>query len=96
MFARNRLLGNHKAEDHIFTARKRSLRRLCFYICLSVILSTGSGSASVHAGIADPLGAHPPRSTPPQSRHFPCTEHAGRYGQQAGGMHPTGMHTCLK
>ena len=21
--------------------------------------------------------------------------HAGRYGQQAGGTHPTGMHTCL-
>ena len=21
--------------------------------------------------------------------------HAGRYGQQVGGMHPTGMHTCL-
>ena len=22
--------------------------------------------------------------------------HAGRYGQQAGGMHPTGMHSCHK
>ena len=22
--------------------------------------------------------------------------HAGRYGQQAGGTHPTGMHSCLK
>ena len=21
--------------------------------------------------------------------------HAGRYGQQAGGTHPTGMHSCL-
>ena len=21
--------------------------------------------------------------------------HAGRYGQKAGGTHPTGMHTCL-
>ena len=27
----------------IFTARKRSLRRLCFYTCLSVILFTGRG-----------------------------------------------------
>ena len=26
---------------HIFTARKRSLRWLCFYACLSVILFTG-------------------------------------------------------
>ena len=32
-----------------------------------------------------PLGA----DTPPQ------TVHAGRYGQQAGGMHPTGMQSCL-
>ena len=42
----------------------------------------------------------PPRAdTPPQSRHPrradtpPCAVHAGRYGQQAGGTHPTGMHT---
>ena len=25
----------------------------------------------------------------------PEAVHAGRYGQQAGGTHPTGMHTCL-
>ena len=25
----------------------------------------------------------------------PGAEHAGRYGQQAGGTHPTGMHSCL-
>ena len=35
---------------------------------------------------------------PPGSRHppghRPCAVHAGRYGQQAGGTHPTGMHTC--
>ena len=24
----------------------------------------------------------------------PCAVHAGRYGQQAGGMHPTGMQSC--
>ena len=24
----------------------------------------------------------------------PGAVHAGRYGQQAGGMHPTGMHSC--
>ena len=29
--------------DIIVTARKRSLRRLCFYTCLSVILFTGTG-----------------------------------------------------
>ena len=25
----------------------------------------------------------------------PGAVHAGRYGQQAGGTHPTGMHTCM-
>ena len=25
----------------------------------------------------------------------PGAVHAGRYEQQAGGTHPTGMHTCL-
>ena len=27
--------------------------------------------------------------------HPPGAVHAGRYGQPAGGTHPTGMHTCL-
>ena len=26
--------------------------------------------------------------------HPPGTEHAGRYGQRAGGTHPTGMQSC--
>ena len=54
-------------------------------VCRSV--HKGGGvvvSLSVHAGILPPLGAHT----------NPGTVHAGRYGQQMGGMHPTGMHTC--
>ena len=62
-------------------------------------------SASVHAGIAEPPRSRLPRSRPSRSRHptrsrhpqeqIPsCTVHAGRYSQQAGGMHSTGMHTC--
>ena len=39
---------------------------------------------------------YPSRSgTHPWSRHPLCTVHAGRYGQQTGGMHPTGMQSCL-
>ena len=39
----------------------------------------------------------PPKDqAPPGTRHPPCAVHAGRYGQQAGGMHPTGMKSCLK
>ena len=40
-------------------------------------------------------GRHPPgpgRHPPGPSRH-PPPEHTGRYGQQAGGMHPTGMQS---
>ena len=38
-----------------------------------------------------PLGADTPREqTPPEAVH------AGRYGQRAGGMHPTGMQSCGK
>ena len=58
------------------------------FLKASVILSTG-GSASVHAGIPLPPGTrHPPGADPPR------TEHAGRYGQRADGMHPTGMQSC--
>ena len=43
------------------------------------------------------------KQTPPRSRHSleadtcpppPRAVHAWRYGQQAGGMHPTGMQSC--
>ena len=46
--------------------------------CVKNSVHGGGGSASVHAGIPHPLGA----------------VHAGRYGQQTGGMHPTGMQSC--
>ena len=64
---------------NVFTVRKRSLWRLCFYTCLSAILFTG-GYASVHAWIppgtrqpppprADTLQdqARPPGSRPPRA-----------------------------
>ena len=47
-------------------------------------------------------GRHPPtshprtRKTPTGTRHSPWgAEHVGRYGQRSGGMHPTGMRSCL-
>ena len=50
-------------------------------------------SASVHAGIPHPRPGTPPgsRRPPPDT---PRAVHAGRYGQRAGGMHPTGMQSC--
>ena len=54
------------------------------------------GSASVHAGIPSlPRDQAPPGAAPPQDQAPPCTVHAGRYSQQAGGMHPTGMQSCF-
>ena len=43
-----------------------------------------------------PPGQVPPGPgyTPPDQVHPPGAVHAGRYGQQAGGTHPTGMHSC--
>ena len=37
--------------------------------------------------------SHPAGSRPPGADTTP-TEHAGRYGQRAGGTHPTGMQSC--
>ena len=38
----------------------------------------------------------PPGTMHPQDHAPPSTEHAGRYGQRAGGTHPTGMQSCFK
>ena len=46
-----------------------------------------------------PRSKHPPGSRHPpweQTPPPPHTLHAGRYEQQAGSTHPTGMHTCLE
>ena len=77
----------------IVTARKRSLRRLCFHRCLSV--HGGCVSAPLHAGInpqdqrqtpppgqtpnppGRPPWADPPGQTPPPLQTPPCSVHAG-------------------
>ena len=61
------------------------------------------GSASVHAGIPpsphphrDPRGAGTPQEqTPPGPGTTLGAEQAERYGQRAGGTHPTGMQSCF-
>ena len=65
-----------------------------------VIFSEACVNNSVHRGVClracwgtrsrpPPGNRHPPEQTPP------FAVHAGRYGQQAGGTHPTGVHTCV-
>ena len=76
-------LANVVCEGYVFT-------RVCQSFC------SQGGSASVHAGIPPP-GADPPGADPPHEQTtLPGTEHAGRYGQRAGGTHPTGMQSCYR
>ena len=90
-------------EGNIFTTRKRSLRRLCFYTRLSFCPYGGSVQAGIPPlGPGTPPGPDTPSDqAPPRTRHpspgpgtCPCAVHAARYGQRAGGMHPTGMQSC--
>ena len=43
-----------------------------------------------------PPGRYPWAGTPPGQVHPPPTADTTTYGQWADGMHPTGMHSCLK
>ena len=57
----------------IITVRKRSLRGLCFYACLSVILFTGGSTwAGTPPGQVHPLGPGIPLGPgPPRTRYIP-------------------------
>ena len=67
-------------ERHPFIpARKRSLRRLCFYRCVSV-----------HRGDGEP-----PRDGDPPGWRTPPGWRLPSLGQCAGGTHPTRMHSCF-
>ena len=69
----------------IFTARKRSFRRLCFYTCLSVILFTGG---STWAGAT--LSRYTPDRYIPLGRFTPqAGTHPGRYSPL--GRYPPGQ-----
>ena len=71
----------------IFTARKLSLRRLRFPRCLSV-----------HGGGVCPIACcdtpRPPRPEADPTADTPPAQCMLGYSQQAGGRHPTGMHSC--
>ena len=73
---------------NIFTARKRNLRRLCFYTCLSV--HRGEVPGQVPPGRYTPLGRYSPPSgqvhpSPPLDRSPPGQiPLPGRYTPQAG------------
>ena len=63
----------YNSTQPIFTARKRSLQRLCFYTCLSVILFTwGRVPGQVHPRAGTPL-----RQIHPHGRYTPLAMYAG-------------------
>ena len=69
--------------------RKIGVRPLHLSVSPSVHRGRVPGQVHPRAGTALPRAGTPPWvSTPPRAVH------AGRYGQQAGGTHPTGMHSC--
>ena len=70
---------------NLITAHKRSLRRLCLYTCLSFCPQRGGVCPSAC------WDAHPPG---PEAGIPLGAVHAGKYGQQVGSTHPTGMHSC--
>ena len=59
--------------------------------CVNV--STEGGVCTIARWDTHPLPG-PEADTPLPEQTPPGTVHAGRYGQQTGGTHPTGMHTC--
>ena len=70
----------------LFTARKRSLRRLCFYTCLSVILFFCSQRGSTWAGTPQ-AGSSPGMFTPSSYTTWAGTP-PGRYTPPPGQVHP--------
>ena len=72
-------------------------------VMFSQVLSVHRGGVCPIACLDTPPGTrgrHNPGQTPPWARHPPCRHHLPvpcmlGYGQQAGGTHPTGMHSCF-
>ena len=91
----------------VITDRKRSLgqgnifKGVCQEFCSRGVSTSAPGNR--HPPGADtPLGADTPTGADtqlgadtPQEQTPSRTEHAGRYGQCAGGTHPTGMQSCF-
>ena len=78
--------------DRFITARKRSLRRLCFYRCLSV----HRGGGVLHPGGGFSIGGgSPSRGGSPSGGGVLHPGGGSPSGQCAGGTHPTGMHSCF-
>ena len=103
--------GSGSSFSTLITTRKRSLDQGNIFSSLCQEFCTQGVFLSACWETPSPQSRHPWEQTPPQTRHPvgpgipweqmgadtpPCVVHAGRYGQQAGGMHPTGMQSCSR
>ena len=81
-----------------FYRKHRSWGKVIFSeACVKNLSTSGEGVYPIACWDTPPQDQRQTTPPPHGSRHSPSTAvHAGRYGQQAGGTHPTGMHTCLK
>ena len=96
-------------DSFIFTARKRSLQRLCFYRCLSVhrgVCLLPGGCLLRWGGLVRRCllpghlvrgGCLLPVGVPGPRGVWSrgCLVETPRTATAAGGTHPTGMHSCL-
>ena len=79
---------NVACEGYVFTCVCHSVHRgVCPIVCWD---TTPPGKAD----LPSPTGRADPPSPPPAGQTPPHAVHAGGYGQQEGGMHPTGMQSC--
>ena len=74
----------------IFTACNKVCER---YVFTCVCHSVHRGVCPIACWDTPPLG---PEAGTPWEQTPPSTVHAGRYGQQAGGTHHTGMQSCFR
>ena len=76
----------------LFTARKRSLRRLCFYTYLSVhrgeYLGRYPPGQVQPPGQVHPRQVHPPGQVHPMGRYTPQGRYTPRAGTHPGQVHP--------
>ena len=85
------------------TAHKRSLGQGNVFTPVCDSVHRGGESAPLHAGIHLAIGRPAPRQAHTHSYPWADIPSLGKpppsdtteYGQQAGGTHPAGMHTCL-
>ena len=83
---------------HNYRPQTKFAKFMFLHVSVSHSVHRG-GSGPLHAGIHHPNHPPPPGSgiplgPGPPGPDTPHAVHAGRYGQQAGGMHPTGIQSC--